>query len=102
MKNKWRNYALKDGKIKKSYLSKHQNRDERRQTPTPSSCDRNEQSGQKQAEEEIEMLTRPELPLCLSELVEQEVKWYQEAVGLVPPTLNDEWVDRVNKLYNKE
>lgn len=54
MKNKWRNYAFKEGKISKNYLRKYQNRDGTRETTETSNCNSLQQSGQKQEEIRIQ------------------------------------------------
>lgn len=58
MKNKWRNYALKDGKVQSSYIREYSNRKKVRKAGEASNCNSNEQSRQEQSkaqEEEIEV-----------------------------------------------
>ena len=50
MKDKWRNYALKDGKIKQSYLRERQDGDKKWQTSKASSSNSIEQSRKEQQE----------------------------------------------------
>lgn len=50
MKNKWGNYAIKEGKIKQSYLRERFDGDKKRKTTKPSSCNSPEQSREKQEE----------------------------------------------------
>ena len=80
MKNKWRNYALKDGKIQSSYIREYSNRKKVRKTREASNCDSNEQSGKEQ--EEIEELIRPPIPPAISDLLEEEVDWLGKIVEL--------------------
>lgn len=54
MKNKWSNYALKDGKIEESYKRKHRDRSESRKTPEASCGDSHEQI--REVEEEVGLL----------------------------------------------
>lgn len=79
MKNKWRNYALKDGKVKSSYIREYSNRKKIRKTGEASKSDCNVQSGQEQskAQEEIELVYR-------------EPTHYR--VDINPLILNDAWV----------
>lgn len=58
MKNKWSNYALKNGKVQSSYIREYCNRKKIRKTGEASNCYSNEQSRQEQSkaqEEEIEV-----------------------------------------------
>jgi hypothetical protein len=48
MKNKWSNYALKDGKVKESYLRERIGRDKKRKTAKTSSSNCLDQSRQEQ------------------------------------------------------
>lgn len=50
MKNKWSRYALKNGKVKSSYIKKHSNRDQIRKATKASCCNCNVKSRQKQIE----------------------------------------------------
>lgn len=59
MKNKWSNYALKDGKVKSSYIREYSNRKKVWKTREASNCNSNEQSGQEQAKEEVELIYKP-------------------------------------------
>lgn len=56
MKNKWSNYALKDGKVKESYLREHIGRDKKRKTAKASSSNSPEQSREKQEEVKVSQL----------------------------------------------
>lgn len=67
MKDKWRNYALKDGKISKSYQSKYKNGDQCRKTIKTSYCDSLKQSWK--GEEEI-----VELSIILQPIEEEFTK----------------------------
>ena len=49
MKNKWSNYALKDGKIQSSYIREYCNRKKIRKAREASNCNSNEQSWEKQS-----------------------------------------------------
>jgi hypothetical protein len=84
MKNKWENYALKDGKVRESYIKEYSSRSPKRQAREASGRDRILESREEQpkAEEEIEQLERLPLPLCLQEIVEEKVKWYQNMTGV--------------------
>ncbi|MFI0477767.1 MAG: hypothetical protein ACH349_01390 [Candidatus Rhabdochlamydia sp.] len=57
MKNKWSKYALKDGKVKSSYIREYSNRKKIRKTGEASNS--NEQSWEKQAQEEIKLIYKP-------------------------------------------
>lgn len=59
MKNKWSNYALKDGKIRESYLRERIGRDKKRKATEASSSNSPEQSREKQ--EEIKFTSTKEL-----------------------------------------
>lgn len=50
MKDKWRNYALKDGKVKDSYIREYCNRKKIRKAPEASDSHSVEQSRQEQEE----------------------------------------------------
>lgn len=50
MKNKWSNYALKDGKVKESYLRERIGRDKNRKATEASSSNSPQQSREKQEE----------------------------------------------------
>ncbi len=80
MKNKWSNYALKDGKIKESYIREYSNRSPKREARETSSRNSLQQSWKKQ--EEIEMIIRPELPLCLKEIIDKEIEWYGKVLEI--------------------
>lgn len=53
MKNKWSNYALKDGKVQSSYIREYSNRKKIRKTGEASNSDSNEQSWKEQTQEEV-------------------------------------------------
>jgi len=57
MKDKWRNYALKDGKIQESYIRKYSNRSPKREAREASRRDCLLQSGEEP--EEYQITTRP-------------------------------------------
>lgn len=78
MKNKWRNYALKDGKVKSSYIREYSNRKKVRKTRKASNCDSNEQSGKEHPKEEE------------VKLVQRGPEHYK--VGTNPIILKDAWV----------
>ena len=78
MKNKWSNYALKDGKIKQSYLREHKNGDGARRASKASYCDSLQQSREKQ--EEVKEI----------ELVFREPPHFK--INVNPIILNDAWV----------
>jgi hypothetical protein len=50
MKNKWSNYALKDGKVKESYIREYSNRSPKREAAKASGRDCIQQSGKIQEE----------------------------------------------------
>lgn len=54
MKNKWRNYALKDGKISESYLRQHKDRDGTWKAAETGYCDSYVKSRKKQEKIRIE------------------------------------------------
>lgn len=77
MKNKWSNYALKDGKVQSSYIREYSNRKKIRKAGEAGNCDSNVKSGKKQ--EEVE----------------------QFKIGLAPMITNDEWVFRLRSTENQ-
>lgn len=91
MKNKWSNYALKDGKVKTSYIREYSNRKKVWKTGETGYRNCFQQSGEKQAEEEVK-------------LVYQEPSQFRVKVD--PIILNDAWVvnlrNKENKLYQKD
>ena len=60
MKHKWRNYALKTGKIQSSYIREYSNRKKIRKTREASDSDRILESWPKQAEEVINLTGKEE------------------------------------------
>lgn len=78
MKNGMDHYAIKVRLGEKGYFRKHTPRGKGWKATETSNCDCDVKSGKQ--EEEIELLTQPDLPLCLQELVEEEIKWYREVV----------------------
>lgn len=80
MKNKWRNYALKDGKVKESYIREYSNRSKSRKAAEASSSNSLQQSGQEQ--EEVNLVFR-------------EPPYYK--TGVNPIILNDAWVVNLRK-----
>jgi hypothetical protein len=84
MKNKWRNYALKDGKIQSSYIREYCNRKKVRKTREASNCDSNEQSRKEQSKDEEEV-----------KLVHRGPEHYR--IGVNPIILNDAWVVNLRK-----
>jgi hypothetical protein len=55
MKNKWRNYALKDGKVQSSYIREYSNRKKIRKAGEASSGNSHEQSRQEQPKTQEEI-----------------------------------------------
>jgi len=84
MKNKWSNYALKDGKVQSSYIREYSSRSPKRQAREASCRNRLLQSGEKQPEAEKEV-----------ELVYREPTHYR--VNVDPIILNDAWVVNLRK-----
>lgn len=56
MKNKWRNYALKDGKVQSSYIREYCNRSPKRQASKASRRHSVLESRQEQSKKEIELV----------------------------------------------
>ena len=83
MKNKWRNYALKDGKIQSSYIREYCNRKKVRKTREASCSNSLLESGQKSFQEPIGFYEEPSFNL-------EDVH---------PWITNDEWI--VNILLQK-
>ena len=84
MKNKWRNYALKDGKIQSSYLREYSSRSPKREARETSCRNRVLESGEKQDQEEIKLVYRPPVdPLPLDNKI-----------------LNDSWVIDLKELID--
>jgi hypothetical protein len=75
MINKWRNYALKDGKVKESYIREYSNRSKSRKAAEASRCNSFQQSGKEQEEVKLVFRSPP---------------YYKEPVNTV--ILNDAWV----------
>ena len=83
MKNKWSNYALKDGKVQSSYIREYSNRSPKREAHKASGRDRVLESREEQKpEEEVK-------------LVYVEPTHYQVKVD--PIILNDAWVVNLNR-----
>lgn len=84
MKDKWRNYALKDGKVQSSYIREYSNRKKIRKTGEAGNCNSLQQSRQEQpkAEEEVK-------------LVQSGPEYYRNDVN--PMILNDAWVINLRK-----
>jgi hypothetical protein len=78
MKKGWDRYASEKRYVKKGYLRKHRNGSACRKATETGCCNCIQQSGESQ--EEIEMLVRPELPLCHSELLAKEIEWFGKVV----------------------
>jgi len=76
-----RNYAPKARKVEKGDLKQYSNRSEVGQKCQTSCCDSIQQSWRSE-EEEIIPITPLELPLCLKEIVQQEVEWYISLSGI--------------------
>ncbi len=84
MINKWRNYALKDGKIKGSYIREYSNRKKIRKTGASSNCNSLQQSWQNQ--EEVKLVYR-------------EPTHYKAKID--PSILTDAWVINLSKKERK-
>ena len=87
MKKGWDLYASQKRIKQKGYLRKHRHRGESRKTRETSGCDSLIRSQKEQ--EEIKSLVPPEPPLCLMEIMEEEVKWYKQICGLNPELLGE-------------
>jgi hypothetical protein len=80
MKDKWRNYALKDGKVKESYIREYSNRSKSRKASEASRGNSTQQSRQEQ--EEVKLVFRDPCS-------------YKVAID--PIVLNDAWVVNLRK-----
>ncbi len=74
-------YSSKKRYIDKGYFRKSCDGSSGKKAHEASRSDSIQHSKEKQ-EEEIEMLVRPELPLCLREVVDKEIEWYAKVVQL--------------------
>ncbi len=90
MKDKWSNYALKDGKVKSCYQREYCNRKKIRKTGASSNCDSNVQSGQVQSEikEEVVFIVRPQQNV---DPLQMGVRFQKQKV-ISDNILNDSWV----------
>lgn len=79
MKNKWSNYAIKDGKVKSSYFREYCNRKKVGKAGKTSNCNSNEQSGQEQTQAQKKV-----------ESVYSEPTYYVKNID--PIILNDSWI----------
>lgn len=132
MKDKWRNYALKEGKIKKGYLRKHPDRNARGKTAKASyrycvqqSRKEQEEKIRKEHEERRESQDcepfeegrqrvssadqrRSETEETVDQRQEEEIKLVyrppvdREIPECLKPILEDSFVIDLKKLYNKE
>ncbi len=83
MKNKWRNYALKDGKVQSSYIREYCNRKKVRQAGEASHSDSHVQSRQEQEEiKEVKLIYKPPTT---------------HKVGVNSAILNEAWVVNLRK-----
>lgn len=104
MKNKWSNYALKDGKIKSSYIREYCNRKKSRKAGKTSGSDCVQQSGKEQ--EEVKLIYKPPSHYkCNVDPTILNDKWVvnlRQTEG--PVGVSQEWIDnlKTKKLYQKE
>jgi hypothetical protein len=104
MKDKWRNYALKDGKVKSSYICEHCDRSPKRKTCEASSCNSVFESRQ---EPKLEEEVRDIFGSTTNLMLKTNLKIHECTFKTNPVILNDAWVQNLrgqdgNAQFNEE